>query len=198
MNTSLKNITNIITGHVFRHKIQYSSDGNVNLINMESILTTGNVAIGKTDTKRVVATNLKEDEIIRPGDILFKAKGLNNNAVLIYNIPDNTTVTASCHIIRIADTRFMPEYVCTWLNSSFAKSHFSKAAGQATGVTIANVSKATLETLKIPIIPIKEQTLIANIYECAKQEYELQIKIAKQKRALYSSIIEKELKQIVK
>lgn len=62
-----------------------------------------------------------------PGDILFKAKGLNNTAVLIGSIPSNTTVTASCHIIRVVDKNFLPEYVCSWLNSAAAKIIFKRS-----------------------------------------------------------------------
>ena len=190
-----KNISNIITGHVFRSKIPYNTDGNVNLLNMDAISTAGIVHISENDIKKIQLNDIKPEEIIMPGDILFKAKGLNNTAVLIDTIPPNTTVTASCHIIRVADKTFLPEYVCTWLNSVAAKKHFSKGAGQATGVTIANVSKATLESLEIPAIPIKEQKLIAGIEELASQEKELRLKIAEKKDLLNRAIIEKELQK---
>lgn len=190
-----KTISNIITGHVFRSKIPYNTDGNINLLNMDAISTAGIVHISENDIKKIQLDDIKPEEIIMPGDILFKAKGLNNTAVLINSIPSNTTVTASCHIIRVTDKNFLPEYVCSWLNSAIAKNHFSKGAGQATGVTIANVSKTTLETLEIPSIPLKTQKLISNIEECAKQEKELSIKIADNKNLLYRAIIEKELQK---
>lgn len=190
-----KNISNILTGHVFRSKIPYNICGNINLLNMDAISTAGMVHISKEDIKKIQIDYIKQEEIIMPGDILFKAKGLNNTAVLIDTIPPNTTVTASCHIIRVTDENFLPEYVCTWLNSAAAKNHFSKGAGQATGVTIANVSKATLESLEIPLIPLKNQKLISNIEECAKQEKEMRQKIAEKKELLYRAIIEKELQK---
>ena len=190
-----KNISTIITGHVFRSKIPYNTDGNVNLLNMDAISTAGIVHISENDIKKIQLNDIKPEEIIMPGDILFKAKGLNNTAVLIDSIPPNTTVTASCHIIRVTDKNFSPEYVCTWLNSATAKNHFSKGAGQATGVTIANVSKATLESLEIPLIPLKNQKLISNIEECSKQEKELLLKIAEEKERLNRAIIEKELQK---
>ncbi len=190
-----KNISNIITGHVFRSKIPYNAEGNLNLLNMDAISIAGIVRISEEDLKKIQLNDIKPEEIIMPGDILFKAKGLNNTAVLIDSIPSNTTVTASCHIIRVTDKNFLPEYVCSWLNSAAAKRHFSKGAGQATGVTIANVSKATLESLEIPLIPQKNQKLISNIEECAKQEMALSIKIADNKNLLYRAIIEKELQK---
>lgn len=190
-----KNISNIITGHVFRSKIPYNTDGNINLLNMDAISIAGIVCISENDIKKIQLNDIKPEEIIMPGDILFKAKGLNNTAVLIDTIPPNTTVTASCHIIRVTDKNFLPEYVCSWLNSAAAKNHFSKGAGQATGVTIANVSKATLESLEIPLIPLKNQKLISNIKECAKQEKEIRQKIAEKKELLYRAIIEKELQR---
>ena len=190
-----KTISNIITGHVFRNKIPYNTDGNINLLNMDAISTAGIVRISENDIKKIQLDDIKPEEIIMPGDILFKAKGLNNTAVLIDSIPANTTVTASCHIIRVTDKNFLPEYVCSWLNSAAAKNHFSKGAGQATGVTIANVSKATLESLEIPLIPLKNQKLISDIEECAKQVYDLSIKIADNKNLLYRAIIEKELQK---
>lgn len=191
----LKNISTIITGHVFRSKIPYNIGGNINLLNMDAISTAGIARILEEDIKKIQLDNIKPEEIIKPGDILFKAKGLNNTAVLINDIPQNTTVTASCHIIRVIDKNFLPEYVCSWLNSAVAKNHFSKGAGQATGVTIANVSKATLETLEIPLIPLKKQKLISNIEECAKQEKEMRQKIVEKKELLYRTIIEKELQK---
>lgn len=191
----LKNMSSIITGHVFRNKIPYNTDGNINLLNMDAISTAGIVRISENDIKKIQLDDIKPEEIIMSGDILFKAKGLNNTAVLIDSIPPNTTVTASCHIIRVTDKNFLPEYVCTWLNSAAAKKHFSKGAGQATGVTIANVSKATLESLEIPSTPVKEQKLIAGIEELASQEKELRLKIAEKKDLLNRAIIEKELQK---
>lgn len=193
-----KTISNIITGHVFRSKIPYNTDGNFNLLNMEAISTAGIVHISEEDIKKIQLNDIKPEEIIMPGDILFKAKGLNNTAVLIDSIPPNTTVTASCHIIRVVDKNFLPEYVCSWLNSAAAKKHFSKGAGQATGVTIANVSKATLETLEIQLLPLKNQKLISEIEECSKQEKELLLKIAEKKEMLNRAIIEKELQGVNK
>lgn len=190
-----KNISNIITGHVFRSKIPYNTGGNINLLNMDAISTAGIVRISEENIKKIQLNNIKPEEIIMPGDILFKAKGLNNTAVLIDSIPPNTTVTASCHIIRVVDKNFLPEYVCSGLNSAAAKNHFSKGAGQATGVTIANVSKATLETLEIPLLPLKNQKLISEIEECSKQEKELLLKIAEKKEMLNRAIIEKELQK---
>ena len=190
-----KNISTIITGHVFRSKIPYNTDGNINLLNMDAISTAGIVRISEENIKKIQLNNIKPEEIIMPRDILFKARGLNNTAVLIDSIPPNTTVTASCHIIRLTNKNFLPEYVCSWLNSAAAKNHFSKGAGQATGVTIANVSKSTLETLEIPLLPLKNQKLISNIEECAKQEKELSIQIADNKNLLYRAIIEKELQK---
>ena len=195
MTTYFRNISKIITGHVFRSKIPYNTEGNLNLLNMDAISTAGIVRISEEDVKKIQLNDVKPEEIIMPGDILFKAKGLNNTAVLIDSIPPDTTVTASCHIIRVTDKNFLPEYVCSWLNSAIAKRHFSKGAGQATGVTIANVSKATLESLEIPLIPLKKQKLISNIEECAKQEMALSIEIADNKNLLYRAIIEKELQK---
>ena len=162
---------------------------------MDAISTAGIVRISEENIKKIQLDDIKPEEIIMPGDILFKAKGLNNTAVLIGSIPSNTTVTASCHIIRVVDKNFLPEYVCSWLNSAAAKNHFSKGAGQATGVTIANVSKATLETLEIPLLPLKNQKLISEIEECSKQEKELLLKIAEKKEMLNRAIIEKELQK---
>ncbi len=195
MKSKLKDVSTIILGHVFREKIPFTNSGNLNLLNMETISITGFLNVGLNNIKKIMIKDLKNDEIIRPEDILFKAKGLVNNAVLVKKIPPNTTVTASCHIIRVTDKNFLPEYVCTWLNSATAKKYFSKCACQAVGVTISNVSKTTLEFLEIPRIPMKMQKLISDIEECAKQEKELFIKITDKKHSLYRAIIEKELQK---
>ena len=45
------------------------------------------------------------------------------------------------------------------------------------------------------MIPLKNQKLISDIEECAKQVYDLSIKIADNKNLLYRAIIEKELQK---
>ena len=44
-----KNISTIITGHVFRSKIPYNTGGNINLLNMDAISTAGTVRISEED-----------------------------------------------------------------------------------------------------------------------------------------------------
>ena len=51
MKIKLLNIATIITGHVFRSKIEYMPNGNVNLLNMDSISTTGKVLLNASATK---------------------------------------------------------------------------------------------------------------------------------------------------
>ena len=68
-------------------------------------------------------------------------------------------------------------------------------SGQITGTTIANVSKATLEALKIPLIPLKQQKLIAGIEECTKQIKELHLIIAEKRFILSQAIIKQELQK---
>ncbi len=196
MVVTLKEISNIVTGHVFRNKIAYSLEGNVNLLNMDAISKAGKANISNNDVKKVIARDLRENEIIKAEDILFKAKGLNNISVLINTIPSNTTVTASCHIVRLTDNNYLPEYVCAMMNGIAAKKHFAKASGKASGVTISNVSKQTLETLKIPKIPLSKQKIIAGFIECAEKEHELSLKIADKKETLNRTIIKKELNRL--
>lgn len=192
----LKDIANIMTGHVFRSKINYNINGNVNLLNMDAISEKGSVMLTKSDTSVIYAKDIKPSEIILKGDILFKAKGLNNNAVIIIDIPKNTTITASCLIIRISDKQVLPEYVCCWLNSKFAKKHFSMATGQATGLTIANVNKATVLNLPINIPSIEKQKLIVKFEETVKQKKNILEKIIIKQELLNTAIIEKELQKL--
>lgn len=192
----LSDISNIITGHVFRSKVEYTINGNVNLVNMEAISSIGEIKISDIDTRKVIAKDLKSTEILSVGDILFKAKGLANNAIVIEAIPDNTTVTASCLIVRVTGTGILPEYVCCWLNSDFAKNHFSKSSGQATGVTIANVSKAVLGDLEIKIPPLEQQQRIVEIANLAKLEIEILKDITNKKEQLNTIVLAKELQKI--
>lgn len=192
----LSDVTNIITGHVFRCKIEYSLAGKINLISMESISTEGLIDIAKADTKKVIVTDLKSIEIVRSNDILFKAKGLVNNAVVINSIPENTTVTASCLIIRVKAENVLPEYISCWLNSDFAKNYFSKSSGQATGVTIANVSKKVLEDLPIKIPTIEKQNSIAEVAYLARQEINILKEITNKKEQLNNVLLTKQLQKV--
>ena len=68
-------------------------------------------------------------------------------------------------------------------------------SGQITGTTIANVSKATLEALTVPLIPLQQQTVIAEIEECTKHMKELHLMIAEKRSILSQAIIKQELQK---
>jgi len=162
---------------------------------MDAISTTGAVGTTIEDTKKILVLDVKPEEFLGENDIIFKSKGLNNNAVMLNCVPPKTIVTASCLIIRVKKPAVLPEYVVLWLNSKAAKNHFAKATGQATGLTIANVGKGIVEDLPIKIPPIKIQKVLVEIERLYKQEQELLVKIANKKEVLNRMIIEKELQK---
>jgi restriction endonuclease S subunit len=195
---NISDIANIITGHIFRSKIEYSGNGNVSLLGMESVSSEGVLDLLRSNElfKPVIVPDIKAGEILLENDIIIKAKGLTNNAVVLKNVPDNITVTGSNLIVRVKCKNLSPEYVCCWLNSDYAKKHFAQNSSQATGITIANVSKRTLQNLPIKIPSLEIQKKIVALSDFGRQEINLLKKIIGKKEFLNKALLTMELSKI--
>lgn len=180
----LLKLASTCTGHIFREKIEYSLQGTVYLLNTEILQEGGLVHIGTENIRKVVAYKIKENTIIKKGDILFKAKGLTNTAHYVDSVPENTTITGSFFIIRVESSLITPQYLCWWLNQPMAAEYFEKISGARTGATISSVSLKAIADLDV-IIPSKEKQMeIVKIAELARKESFLLKEIA-EKKALY-------------
>lgn len=141
---------------------------------------------------------LKNDEsvknhLLQPGDVLFAAKGTKNFAT-VYEIHNQTCVAStSFFVIRIKETKLLPDYLAWSLNHPDIQSHLKM---KAKGTSIPSITKSVLEKVELSIPPVETQHLILEIIKLKEKEKTLKKRIDILKDQKVQQIIMKAINQI--
>jgi type I restriction enzyme S subunit len=94
---------------------------------------------------------------LRGGDVLFSIAGTIGRTAIVFpsDVPANTNQAIA--IIRCLDQVLLPDYLRLFLHSPLAQ---LQAADNARGGAMSNVSLGDIQSLKIPLAPLLEQTRI--------------------------------------
>lgn len=193
MKKKLKDIANITTGYIFRSEVEPNLNGNVNLLKSKTLSGDEYACITSGDLQRVSVDKIKPESIIKSGDVLFKAKGLTNEALFIEEVPDNTLVSSLYFIIRVFDKAVIPEFLTWYLNQKIIGVYLKKYAGFTPGATISSVSKNILEDLTLAIPPLEDQEKIVKFQKLSIKEKKIMDEIYQKKLALREAILKQRL-----
>lgn len=122
------------------------------------------------------AEGISEKHLLRPGDVLFAAKGTKNFAAVYEHHSEPAVASTSFFVIRLAGKKVLPQYLAWFLNSHSTQTLLK---GQAIGTSIPSISKQVLENLEIALPSIEMQkailqiTALRNREKALKQEIEL-------------------------
>jgi restriction endonuclease S subunit len=120
--------------------------------------------------------DVSEKHILRPGEILFSAKGWKNFAAVYDNSNPPAVASTSFLVISLVTNYIEPRFLAWWLNSSSIQ-EFLK--GMAKGTAIPSITKAQLEALEVPVLPIEVQRNLVKLTELRRKEKVLLEKIEK-------------------
>lgn len=193
MKKKLKDIANVSTGYIFRSKIESDLNGNVSLLKSETLLGGDYVSITPNNLQSVLVDNVKPENIIKSGDVLFKAKGLTNESLFIEEVPDNTIVSSLYFIIRVFDKNVIPEFLTWYLNQKIIGIYLKKYAGFTPGATISSVSKNILEDLTMVIPSVEDQEKIVKFQKLSIKEKRLMNEVYQKKIALREAVLKQRL-----
>ena len=118
--------------------------------------------------------NLTQKHLLKPGDVLFAAKGIKNFATVYEAHNPPAVASTTFFVIRLQDTHVMPAYVTWVLNNPDTQFYLKRSAR---GSSMVSISKSVLEDLDIPIPDLKTQMTILNIARLRKAEKFLKEKI---------------------
>lgn len=121
---------------------------------------------------------VSENHHLKPGDVLFAAKGFKNFATVYEqrNLP--AVASTSFFVISITKNHIVPEFLAWFLNDSDTQ-FFLK--GRAKGTSIPSISKETLEALEIPIPSLDKQKMVVQIHQTRRKEKQIRAKLEIQK-----------------
>lgn len=161
MKTIVKNITNIQTGLFAKP----GGKGDVVYLQSRHFDEYGQLLI--TLYPDLMANGISEKHLLRPGDVLFAAKGAKNFAAVFENHNKPAVASTSFFVIRLTGKNVLPEYFAWFLNSHSAQTLLK---GQAIGTSIPSISKQVLGSLEITVPSIETQKAILQIMKLRNKE----------------------------
>lgn len=168
MRTTLQDIANIQTG-LFAKTV---TKGDVVYLQAKHFDENGKLMY--TLEPDLTADNGTNKHLLKPGDILFAAKGTRNFAAVYESHHPPSVASTSFFVIRLRVNNVLPQYLAWFLNHPDTQK-FLKA--NAMGSSIVSISKMVLEMLEIPIPPIEKQETIIKIASLKIQEHDIKKKL---------------------
>lgn len=123
------------------------------------------------------ANDVTNKHLLKPGDVLFSAKGTKNFAAWYESKNQPAVASTSFFVIRLDDSfkdKILPGFL-VWLINHPTSQKFLKE--RARGTSIVSISKSALEELEISIPDIQTQKLILEITQLRNKEKLLKNKI---------------------
>lgn len=189
MKAELKQIASVHIGYSFRSRLEASRSGTVAVIQMKDL--TDNNLVDCRGLALVEAEHPKDHHIVRPGDLVFRSRGLITTSAILRDDPGVAIVSAPLLRIRVKGKTVLPEYLNWFISQAPAQSFL---ASRAIGTAQKMITKEALESLEVDIPSIQRQRMITELAALAAEEQALLSKIAA-KRGRYISIILMKLAQ---
>ena len=162
----LKDIVNISSGYPFRGSIPENKESDICAVQMKDIAERTFINWGscvRTEPPRIY--NL---EFLKPGDVLFVARGNNNYAVFIDSNADKYRAVASPHFFILhAIKTVLPEYLVWFLNQEPCQRYFQR---ESEGTLTKSIRRAVLEKTPVALPDIDKQKLIVRLYQTICEE----------------------------
>ena len=191
---TLQDILTIHTGRSIRGRIEPVSkkEGSFKLLQMKDI----DASFGaiKEDLVYIKNHGKKSPDFLEKDNIVFVGRGFRGSrlfsAVHISKNLDNTVAAPQLLVLKLKHEKkneILPAYISWYINSRYAQNYFHK---EAVGTSaIINISKASLEKLKIQLPTLERQKLIVKMYDLFLKEKQITKQIMEKKNKLIDQIL---------
>ena len=181
----IKMIAKIQSGFISRGKIDPRDDGTCLLLQAKDV-DADHLSYRTDALVRFMPRLSGKERLLKPGDILFMARGAGSFSVLIDKLPDSVLAAACFFVVRISNPEILPEYLWWYLNQSPVEEYLKRFSGR--GVHMPVVRRAVLESIDIPLPPIKTQKQVSEMTMLLQKEQYLYKKLAEKRKNLMTEI----------
>lgn len=163
-------VTSISAGHPYRGRIDPTEGAETVVVQMRDTSLSG------VDWRSCVRTEVagrREPDWLRPGDILFPARGNVSQAVLIDESIGSLQAVAAPHffLLRVSRSDVLPAYLAWWLNQEPAQRHLEQNAQSST--LVRNIARPVLEATPVVLPPLPRQEQIVGLAIAMQREEDL-------------------------
>ncbi|MEZ5844811.1 MAG: restriction endonuclease subunit S [Hyphomicrobiaceae bacterium] len=185
MENALGSIASIRSGISFRETIRHVEGGCI------AIVQAGDIdADGVIDTEgllRVVNLPMqKSAPLVAVGDVLLQSRGLSYRAGVVPSHAKPIVATASVLVISPGPA-VRPAYLAHFLNDPVTQAELRTLA---TGATIANLKRSSLEQLQVLVPSIEDQERIVAYGETLREISRLETRLAELRRTELRALLE--------
>jgi restriction endonuclease S subunit len=182
-------IAEIQMGYSFREGLEFSSRGNLSVIQMKDL--TDDNRVDCRGLSRVNLDKIPEQHFVRKGDLVFRSRGLYASTAILDESPGDAVIAAPLYRIRIAKPeKVIPEYVNWYFTRSESLRYFQK---NAEGTHSKKLNKQVLENMTIKLPDLKTQRKIVELFSMYGKEKELLTVLIKKREKLISKILDDSL-----
>lgn len=169
----LKDIASIRAGVPFRGKVEPVANGRYRLVQIKDL--SEERPIDPATLIRIDAREIREDHVLRRGDVLLVARGTRNVAIPFLADVSDAITGAQVFVIR-PRRDVSAEYLAYYLNQRAAQQYIS---GSLAGSYISFIPKDALNALPVMVPSMEIQRKVVAVYRLATKERELleQIKV---------------------
>lgn len=181
----LADLVNLQQGVAFRHALTQEPAGPVRVIDM------GHAQGDVIDTSTLLPAIAFERDThkfeLQPLDLIFRSRGISNQAVLVQAVHTPTIVAAPLIRLRVRDPQQLDPLYLHWaLNSGPMQRAIDTVAR---GSIVRMVTVGMLGTLALPVPPLPVQRRIAEYARLQKQEVQLTEALLAQRRTQAEQIL---------
>jgi hypothetical protein len=182
MKVELKKIVTIQSGYSFRTRLESMETGSVAVIQMKDLADSNQVCCD--ELAKVEMDTPKGHHLARPGDLLFRSRGLTSTSALLVDDPGVAVLAAPLLRIRITSNSVLPEYLNWYISQLPAQSYFTSCAE---GTALKMISKQSLENLEVYVPSIAKQQLVVEMASLAAEEQRILNTLAEKRNQYISS-----------
>ena len=183
MNSSLKSIADVRMGFHIRGSVQEVHGGNALLLQIRDVDNEG-----QFDEKSLTVTEVPnlENHSLRPGDVVFLARGARRYAFLFEGSLSDSVVPASYFmVLRVKHDLVDPRYLVWAINQATFQSQIDTASTKS---AVPQITKAAMIELKVELPDLVIQRRIAEVDRLMKTEWKLTQQLQNRRTVLLNAV----------
>lgn len=167
---SVSALCTVSTGWSFRGRIEPAEGAETLVVQMRDTSSSG---VDWASCVRTEVTGRREPDWLRPGDILFPARGNVSQAVLIDERIGSLQAVAAPHffVLRTRRSDVLPAWLVWWLNQEPAQRYLEQQAQSST--LVRNISLTALESVLVALPPFLRQQQIVDLASAIRREADI-------------------------
>lgn len=182
----LKDIAKISTGYTFRSRIKDEGGG-------FPVIQAKDVQDNVVNEGQLPLVDLPSNKapFVEDGDIILTSRGSFKAARYKAKDDQPAIASSSVYVIKVTHSDYTAGFITLHLNSSYARSYFSKLAA---GGAIASLRINDLRSLQVPQIPLAQQHRLIEFYDNIQQQKTLNERKMALINEIYNTAFNKSIK----